>query len=272
MKHVVMYSGGAGSWAAAKRVAEQHGTDNLILYFTDTKTEDEDLYRFLHEGAANIGGELVIDADGRDIWQVFFDSRYLGNSRIDPCSRILKRERSRKWVEQKFQPDEVTLYVGIDWTEIHRLAAVKRNWQPYAVHAPMCEPPYIDKPDVLQWLEQEGIEPPRLYEMGFSHNNCGGFCVKAGLGQFYRLYKQMPERYRYHEQKEQELREYLGKDVSFLRQTRGGELKHITMREFREQIEAAEQHHTQLEIDLFDIGGCGCFVDIDEHVLADKEK
>lgn len=31
MKHIVMYSGGVGSWAAAKRVAEKHGTENLIL-------------------------------------------------------------------------------------------------------------------------------------------------------------------------------------------------------------------------------------------------
>ena len=54
MKHVVMFSGGAGSWAAAKRVAERHGTADLTLLFTDTLMEDEDLYRFLHEAAAAV--------------------------------------------------------------------------------------------------------------------------------------------------------------------------------------------------------------------------
>ncbi len=29
-----------------------------------------------------------------------------------------------------------------------------------------------------------GIEPPRLYKMGFKHNNCGGACVKAGISQW----------------------------------------------------------------------------------------
>ena len=51
MQHVVMFSGGAGSWMTAKRVAEKHGTDNLILLFADTLIEDEDLYRFLDEAA-----------------------------------------------------------------------------------------------------------------------------------------------------------------------------------------------------------------------------
>ena len=41
--HVVFYSGGIASWAAAKRVAETHGVDGLKLLFADTLTEDEDL-------------------------------------------------------------------------------------------------------------------------------------------------------------------------------------------------------------------------------------
>lgn len=65
MNHIVMYSGGAGSWATAKRVAEQVGTEDLVLLFADTKMEDEDLYRFLHESAANVGGHLEVVVDGR---------------------------------------------------------------------------------------------------------------------------------------------------------------------------------------------------------------
>lgn len=62
-KHVVMFSGGIGSWAAAKRVAERHGTADMVLLFTDTKTEDEDLYRFIDEAAADVGAPLVKIAD-----------------------------------------------------------------------------------------------------------------------------------------------------------------------------------------------------------------
>lgn len=46
MQHVVMYSGGIGSWAAAKQVVQQAGAENMVLLWADTKIEDEDLYRF----------------------------------------------------------------------------------------------------------------------------------------------------------------------------------------------------------------------------------
>jgi hypothetical protein len=101
-------------------------------------------------------------------------------------------------------------------------------------------------------LRAEGIEPPRLYRLGFAHNNCGGFCVKAGQGHFALLLEAMPERYAYHERREQELRDHLGKDVAILRDRHGGETRPLTLREFRERRQAGEP------CDLFDIGGCGC--------------
>jgi 3'-phosphoadenosine 5'-phosphosulfate sulfotransferase (PAPS reductase)/FAD synthetase len=51
MEHIVMYSGGKASWLAAYKVKEAYPEDLIQLVFTDTKTEDEDLYRFLEEGA-----------------------------------------------------------------------------------------------------------------------------------------------------------------------------------------------------------------------------
>lgn len=172
MKHIVFFSGGAGSYGAARRVVDQFGAENTILFFTDTMMEDEDLYRFIHEAAASLGAELKIIADGRDPWQVFFDVKFLGNSMIDPCSRILKRQLSRKWIEDNFKPDECILYLGIDWTEEHRFVRSKRFWEPYRVEAPLCEAPFILKTNILQDLVERGIDPPRLYESGFGHNNC----------------------------------------------------------------------------------------------------
>lgn len=49
MKHVVMYSGGIGSYFAAKRVVQKENPNEVILLFTDTLMEDEDLYRFISE-------------------------------------------------------------------------------------------------------------------------------------------------------------------------------------------------------------------------------
>ena len=65
---------------------------------------------------------------GETIWQVFERSRFLGNSRADPCSRKLKREPSRAWVEANCAQGETVLYLGYDWTEMHRVEAAMKHW------------------------------------------------------------------------------------------------------------------------------------------------
>jgi hypothetical protein len=258
--HVVMFSGGIGSWATARRVRREIGPRaELICLFADTKMEDEDLYRFLYEGVRNVAGRLVEVAEGRTPWEVFFDVRFLGNHRIDPCSRILKRQLLRKWLEDNCDPETTTVYLGIDWTEDHRFLRAKRYWEPWKVEAPLCHPPLVMKPQLLDALRADGIKPPRLYELGHPHNNCGGFCIKAGQAHFKLLLDTMPERYAYHEQKEQEIREYLDADVAILTDRSdgkaGAERRPLTMKEFRERIEAGRLD----QCDLFEWGGCACF-------------
>lgn len=260
-KHVVMFSGGIGSWATAKRVVEKYGASGVELLFADTKTEDEDLYRFIDDAAANLSVPLITVAEGRDIWEVFFDKRFLGNSRVDPCSRILKRELLREHIDSTYDPETDVVYIGIGWDEKHRFVKAQRYWEPWTVKAPMTDPPYLGRQDVLAMAEGEGLKPPRLYSLGFAHNNCGGFCVKAGQAQFALLLRTMPERYAYHEGREQELRDYLDKDVAVLTETVKGSKRPLTLREFRERIEA------QGTFDELDWGGCGCF-DVESEVAA----
>lgn len=273
-----MFSSGAGSWAAAKRVAEKHGTEHLYLVFSDVKGdndsphagEDEDNYRFLQEAALDVLGEyydtnLIWLKDGRDVWQVFKDDRFLGNSRLANCSKFLKQIPARKWLEENCVPEHTIIYVGIDWTETHRVPAIVKNYLPYKAEAPLTEEPFVDKEQVLADLRSRGIEPPRLYEAGYAHANCGGFCVRAGQGQFAHLLKENPERYAYHEAKEEELRQHLGKDVAILRDRRGGTSTPLTLRSFRERAEKKPD-----QLDLFDIGGCGCFV-ADEGARAEGD-
>lgn len=256
MKHIVNYSGGIGSWAAAKRVIGQHGSENTILLFTDTLIEDSDLYRFLKETSEKFGSELVWLKDGRDPWQVFKDVRWIGNSRIAQCSHLLKQKVAREWIEANFKSDECVLYVGIDWTEIHRLPSIENHWQPYTVKAPMTESPYLDKTEMLRMLKDDGIRRPRLYDMGFAHNNCGGFCVRAGQGHFINLLQKNRELYLYHEGKELEMQKYLGReDISILTRTINGVEQTLTLKQLREEWESGLGN----QIDMLDIGGCGCF-------------
>lgn len=257
MKHVVMFSGGVGSWAAAKRVADQFDVGNLYLLFADVNGEDEDCYRFIREAALSIGGTLIwLDNDGRTIWDVFKRERMLGNTRIAPCSHKLKQEPARRWLKENTDPADTTIYVGIDWSELHRVDAIKRNYAPWHAEAPMTEPPYLDKDDMIAWCRAEGIEPPRMYAEGFPHANCAGGCVKAGQGQFKLLLEQRPEVFADWERNEQALRDYLHKDVAILRDRRGGLTRPLPLSVLRERVATAPS-----QIDTDEFGGCGCFVD-----------
>lgn len=253
--HIVFFSGGIGSFFTAKRVIEKHGKENVILLFTDTLIEDEDLYRFMDDSAKFFDVPVTKIADGRTPWQVFKDVRWLGNSRLAQCSHILKQKTAEKFIKANFKPEETTLYLGIDWTEEHRTVAPVKNWAPYKVEFPMCLEPYITKDEMLQYLETVGIEIPKLYKLGFSHNNCAGMCVRAGQGHFVNLLKQLPERFEEIEQMEKDMQEYLGKDVTILKRTRNGIQENLSLSQLR--IEYQEKPE---QLDLFDMGGCGCFV------------
>ena len=252
MKRVVSYSGGLGSFMAAKLTVERHGTENVQLVFTDTKTEDEDLYRFLLETSMRLSVELEILADGRNIWEVFQDVKFMGNSRIDPCSRVLKRELFRNWIDEKYGPGGCVIVFGIDHRESHRMTAIASRWAPYQCEAPLCAEEF-SKEDILNALDLLGIAPPRLYELGFPHNNCGGFCVKTGQKQMALLLQKLPERYKWHEEQQEKLFLSIGKRHGFIRKMVDGEIKYLGLKEFRELVERNAQ------VDQYAEEGCGCF-------------
>lgn len=265
MWRVNFCSGGIGSYICGKRVAARYGTDKLIHLFQDTKSEDGDTYRFLRQSCALTGGLLVEIADGRNLWQLFNDHNYIGNTRNDLCSRIMKRELARAWVEKRWRSDgpacnNVTLYLGIDHAERHRTTAVTYNWQPYRVEYPLCEPPYMTKCEMLKECERDGLDPPTAYDEGWPHNNCNRFCVKAGHAHFLHLLKTRPDIFDENACEEEKFRVRTGLDVAVLRDRRGGTTKPLPMYEFKRQVESGE-----LKVNPRDWGkGCQCFTGPEE--------
>lgn len=254
--HVVMMSGGIGSWATAHDVVNRYGPDQVTLLFADTRVEHVDLYRFLADAATQLGVPVTTVADGRTPWEVFRDERMIGNTRIAPCSHLLKQAPCRTWLAAHTTADDTIVYVGIDWTEQHRLASIARHWSPWTVRAPLCEPPYQDKVDLINEARAMGLEPPALYAKGFPHNNCGGACVRAGIAQWAHLLAVDPERYAIEEAQENAMRAYLAKDVAILRDRRGGTTKPLPLTALRQRIETRAA-----SIDHDDWAGCGCFTD-----------
>lgn len=252
--YIVQYSGGVCSFWAAKRIIDAFGKDSTTLLFADVKMEDEDLYRFNGDVETYFGVKLTIIADGRTPWEVFKDEKFIGNSRVDMCSRILKRDLLWKYMKQNFSSENAVVVLGMDYTEEHRLRGVQDLRKGWKIIAPMIDEPIWDKCKMVEELKKIDIQPPRLTLLGFPHNNCGGFCIKAGQAHFAHLYRIMPQRYAFHEAKEKEMRSYLGKDVSILKDRRGGTTKPMTLEAFRNRISTGDY-------DPHEWGGCGCAVD-----------
>lgn len=193
-------------------------------------------------------------AEGRTPWEVYNDVKFLGNSRIDPCSRILKRELLDRWVEKWCDPTNTVHYFGLDWSEPGRVQELDRIMSLKGLDCdfPLNWKPHLSKYDYLNQARCRKIEPPRLYQWGFPHNNCGGFCCKSGQASLKLLLIHLPQRYAFHEEQEQLIRNELG-NVAVMRDRTGGNVRPLTMKEFRQRFESTG------ECDETDKGACSCF-------------
>lgn len=251
--HVVQFSTGLGSAEVLRRVVGEQGPRNVVALSADTLIEDHDNWRFAREVVRWLQVPWVVLADGRTPMQVGRDQRVVPNNRMAVCSRILKRDLLRDYINSHFNPDETMIYLGFDWTEPHRYEAAKEPWKPYTISCPMMEPPYVEKWALRALWEKFGIKPPSLYDDGFAHANCGGGCVRSGQAQWKLLLDKRPEVYAEWEAEEERSREELGKDVTILRDRRGGVTKPMSLRAFRERLQA-----DQTLFDADDWGACNC--------------
>lgn len=255
MKHLVSFSGGMGSFAEAVSCVEKFGKENVTTLFADTLIEDKDLYRFMDECVAFLDCEYIRICEGRTPFQVFEDVKFMGNSRIDPCSRVLKRDFIDSYIGKNYKPDEVEIHLGIDYTEEHRLKRLVKRKEPYIYRSTLIEDGRIIHKD---FSKQYGIKPPRLYSFGLGHNNCGGFCPKAGMAHYEKLLKGDRDQYIKYEELEDGVYKKNPSAKPFLRMNVEGKLRYLTLKQFRQGIEAGTMQLTF--DDLLDFGGCGCAV------------
>ena len=265
MKYIVNVSSGLASAEALERTIARAGIENTIGVFADVKGhstsehagEDADNYRFLTDIERWFGIEIVRIVEGRDIWQAMFDARAItlpvGKSKVARCSIDLKRKPIDAWIAARYAPDECVLVAGMDWSEPHRIADFEAARAPYCCWFPLNEAPYMDKCHLADKWQARGIQPPALYEVGFSHANCGGFCVKAGQAHFALLYRTNKERYLYHAEKEAQFQREINPKATILRDRRGGKTKPMSLYKFAERLERGEVY------DADEWGGCGCF-------------
>ena len=256
-KHIVQYSTGVASAEVAWRLVAAYGPGDVVLLTADTQAEDEDNWRFGQEVASRLGCEWIRISDGRTPMQVGRDHRCVPNNHMAVCSRILKRELLDKYRAAHYDPATTVVYLGYDWTEMHRVEAARAHWAPWTVEFPLTRRPYLWKQQLLDLFRERGIEPPRLYGYGFQHANCGGACVRGGQAQWSLLLQVNRSRYLEWEAEETRTRDMLGNPAAtILRDRSGGSSRPLSLAEFRERIERQPSL-----FDAEDWGACGCLME-----------
>lgn len=269
-KHIVNFSGGAGSWAAARRVAERYGQENTTLLTANTGSEAEDWEPFVRAAAEDVGAELVMVSSDKytDIWDSAMKRKIMPSIWRGFCTVELKIVPMEKWKTENCDPETTTTHFGYDWTEEHRLLktrqqAAQTGW-PH-IDAPLLWDPVADKNEILKELEASKLPFPRAYKLGLSHNNClATGCFKQGERAWVQLLRTLPDVYAHSESKEQDFiamlqhegREHKKVGMIYRRPRKGdADGRVMTLQDLREEIEQ--------QPDLFatadgDWGACGC--------------
>ncbi|MCW1985577.1 UNVERIFIED_ORG: hypothetical protein M2348_001309 [Sphingomonas sp. R1F5B] len=250
-------------------IEEYHGNPEWRAFLADLRARTIDAIP-----------ELVWLVEGRDPWEVFRDRKLLGSSLHDPCSEVLKRIISRKWMMgqcwragELFGAADVFVY-GIGDHEAHRFddgeggglrpRLASEGWR--------AEAPLIEINDALTRgenfpaeilrlmaapLAEIGIAEPRLYQMGYLHNNCGGFCCKAGQAHWANRFYVQPLRYSYDAMMERKFIAWRGDSFTMMTDRRGGDgKKPLSLDAFAERLRAEpSKRYRYLPGD----SGCACF-------------
>ncbi len=190
MKHICLFSGGAGSAYMSWMVAQEH-PDNTILLFNNPKAEHPDADRFRMQVSKYIGIPITDKSDGRDLWEVIDDNYCLPSSFIPFCSRILKQEPAEKYY--KTLTEDFILYIGYgpdEWRRIQRQTA-RIEHAGRSVRYPLAEN-NITNEQIKNIIKNEWkICLPEPYKY-LKHNNCLP-CFKGGVGHFKRIWRYYPE-------------------------------------------------------------------------------
>jgi hypothetical protein len=238
MTNVGSISSGLSSAIACDRLLKKD--PQAILVFMDTNFEDEDNYRFLADCEKRWGVEIIRLVEGRTPYEVSRSQNVIPNSRVAPCTKRLKLDPFRKWIRKNYPKS--TIHIGYDFTEMHRIGATNKAYEElgFTVDYPLLWKPYEFRSYTYMVRDDWGIEPPRMYRMGYTHANCGGRCVKQGQGDWIRTLVNFPERYAEVEEWERQMRLIDDNHAQYaiMKRMNGKQIVPLTLQQLREEYES----------------------------------
>jgi 3'-phosphoadenosine 5'-phosphosulfate sulfotransferase (PAPS reductase)/FAD synthetase len=237
LKHVVMFSGGAGSSYEAKLTVEKYGKDNTIILHTPTYAESPDADRFRQQVADYIGLPITVQEDGRSLNELIEDNKILPSNFIPYCTRILKLEQSRKYYKQlQEEGEEFVVHFGYTIDEWRRVQKQKARFESEGLkYENLLFESKISNEEVKNIIKDEWkICLPETYKY-LKHNNCIP-CYKGSKSHFIKVAKYYPK-------------EYL-EAMYYAEKFDSQPFKEITLRELWEQVQVGNEMGSLIEDDF----------------------
>lgn len=186
---VVWFSCGAASAVAAKKTVEKYGDTHIVRVVNNpVLEEDEDNIRFLLDVEKWVGVTVETSINpkfpsrsARDVWA---SRRFMSGPNGAPCTVELK-----KAARQDFEKTN-----KIDWHVLGFTADERKRHERFVLTErdnvlPVLIEEGLTKQGCMDIIMSVGIDPPRVYSLGYPNANCIG-CVKATSPTYWNLVRQ----------------------------------------------------------------------------------
>ena len=190
MRHIVWFSAGMPSAITAMLVLEKEPSAHLVYIHIDSHHPDN--WRFIRdvERWLKIKVEILQSGKYKDQYEVIEQTGYVNGVAGARCTAELKKK-----VRFDYQlPDDIQ-YFGFssEPREIQRSINFTKNFPEANAKYPLIEQG-LTKRYCAMIINQVGIRPPKMYELGYNNNNCIG-CVKGGKGYWNKVRDDFPDNF-----------------------------------------------------------------------------
>lgn len=227
---VAWWSGGITSAVACYLALKKYGSECEVV-FIDTRNEHPDTYRFLRDCAQWYGVEIrtIYREDYKGPSGIWDKYQALVHARGAICSTMLKRE-VREWFQDTDGTKAQIFGFETGKKEERRAENMRMNYPEIRPEFPLIEAG-LSKKDCLNMAQDAGVRPPKMYELGYSNNNCySSGCVQGGMSYWWKVKTDNPQAFHAMAAREHKYSLAQGRPVTMLRDRAGGKSRPLFLK------------------------------------------
>lgn len=186
---VSWFSAGVSSAVATKLYIDR--IDRII--YTHIDDQHPDTMRFIQECEDWFGKPIeILQSPFRNVEAacLMHGKGYINGVAGANCTRWLKKKVREQW-ERDHEERHLQYVWGLDCDESERVERIKKAMPAQQHIFPLIDK-QMTKSAAHKVLKASGINRPKMYDLGYSNNNCIG-CVKGGKGYWNHIRQDFPD-------------------------------------------------------------------------------